>query len=166
LGLKLVPHPSLKEAGDVDALLLGDLKTIIVDAQDYNNDRMQNRIRFSVAHELGHFILHRDVFKGISFVSINEWIKFKQKIPDDQYAHVEQQAYEFAGRLLVPHDRLEKEFQRMIQKAKDANFLDWDKTGDSALGYIATPISRIFGVSSEVIEKRLIRECFWPIKRE
>jgi len=110
LGLKLVPHPSLKEAGDVDALLLGDLKTIIVDSQDYNNDRMQNRIRFSVAHELGHFILHRDLFNGISYTSVNEWIKFMQKIPDDQYAFVEQQAYEFAGRLLVPHERLEKEF--------------------------------------------------------
>jgi len=32
LGLKLVPYPALKEAGDVDALLLGDLKTIIVDS--------------------------------------------------------------------------------------------------------------------------------------
>jgi len=86
-----------------------------------------------------------------------------QKIPDDQYAFVEQQAYEFAGRLLVPHERLEKEFQQLIQKAKNAKFFDWDKTGDSALGYIATPISRVFGVSSDVIEKRLIREGFWPI---
>ncbi|MCX6553511.1 MAG: ImmA/IrrE family metallo-endopeptidase [Candidatus Aminicenantes bacterium] len=164
LGLKLVPYPALKEAGDVDALLLGDLKTIIVDSQDYNNDRMQNRIRFSIAHELGHFILHRDLFKGIFYTSVNAWIKFMQKIPDDQYAFVEQQAYEFAGRLLVPHERLEKEFQQLIQKAKNAKFFDWDKTGDSALGYIATPISRIFGVSSDVIEKRLIREGFWPIK--
>ncbi len=30
---------NLREAGDVDALLLGDLKTIVVDQNDFLNDR-------------------------------------------------------------------------------------------------------------------------------
>lgn len=165
IGLELVPHNSIKDTGDVDALLLGDLKTIIVDYQDYMNDRMQNRIRFSIAHELGHFILHRDIFKNIAHASIKDWVKFIHLIPEAEYSYIEYQAYEFAGRLLVPSERLEKEFRKSIQKAKDANFFSWDKTGDVALGFIANPISRIFGVSSEVIEKRLRREDFWPIKK-
>lgn len=93
-----------------------------------------------------------------------DWVKFIHLIPEAEYSYIEQQAYEFAGRLLVPSERLEKLFLKSIQKAKDANFLSWDKTGDAALGFMATPISRIFGVSSEVIEKRLTREGFWPIK--
>lgn len=164
LGLKLDLHHSIKESGDVDALLLGDLKTIIVDYEDYMNDRMQNRIRFSIAHELGHFVLHRGLFKEITHNSIRDWIDFIHLIPEAEYSYIEQQAYEFAGRLLVPSDRLEKEFQQSIKKAKDANFLSWDKTGDAALSFIASPISRIFGVSPVVIEKRLTREGFWPIK--
>jgi Zn-dependent peptidase ImmA (M78 family) len=165
LGLELVLHDSIKDTGDVDALLLGDLKTVIVDYQDYNNDRMQNRIRFSIAHELGHFILHRDKFKDIAHGTIKDWVKFIQHMPDMEYSLIEYQAYEFAGRLLVPYERLEKEFRQSIKKAKDAKFFSFDKTGDAALGFIATPISRIFGVSSEVIERRLRREGFWPIKK-
>jgi len=163
LGLDLVPHHSIKETGDVDALLLGDLKTIIVDYQDYMNERMQNRIRFSIAHELGHFILHREKFKDIAHATIKDWVQFIQCMPDTEYSLIEYQAYEFAGRLLVPSERLKKEFRKSIQKAENANFLSWDKTGDAALGFIATPISKIFGVSSEVIEKRLRREGFWPV---
>ena len=165
LGLKLVPFSSLKDAGDVDALLLGDLKTIIVDNQDYFNDKKQNRIRFSIAHELGHFVLHNAIFKNLAHKTIKEWVKFIHLIPEMEYSFIEYQAYEFAGRLIVPPERLEKEFLKSIQKAKDANFFSWDKTGDTALGFIASPISRIFGVSSEVIEKRLTREGFWPIKK-
>jgi hypothetical protein len=165
LGLKLVPFPSLRDAGDVDALLLGDLKTIIVDNQDYFNDKKQNRIRFSIAHELGHFVLHSDIFKNLAHKTIKEWIKFIHLIPETEYSFIEYQAYEFAGRLLVPSERLEKEFKQSIRKAKDASFFSWDKTGDAALGIISTPISRIFGVSSEVIEKRLRREGFWPVKQ-
>ncbi|MBN2347049.1 MAG: ImmA/IrrE family metallo-endopeptidase [Candidatus Aminicenantes bacterium] len=164
LGLELVPHHSIKETGDVDALLLGDLKTIIVDYQDYMNDKMQNRLRFSIAHELGHFVLHQDVFKDIAHVTIKDWIQFIRLIPQAEYSYIEQQAYEFAGRLLVPSDRLGREFRQLIKKAKNAGFLSWDKTGEAALGFIATPISRIFGVSLEVIEKRLRREGFWPIQ--
>ena len=58
---------SLKEAGDIDALLLGNLKTIVVDLNDFLNERSQNRLRFSVAHEIGHLVLHSDIFSKISY---------------------------------------------------------------------------------------------------
>ena len=45
----------------VEALLVGDLKTIAVDRDVFMDPRAENRLRFSVAHELGHLILHRDV---------------------------------------------------------------------------------------------------------
>jgi Zn-dependent peptidase ImmA (M78 family) len=57
---------NLKEAGDIDALLLGDLKTIVIDQNDFLNERAQNRLRFSVAHEIGHFVLHSDIFQRLN----------------------------------------------------------------------------------------------------
>jgi hypothetical protein len=39
LGIEIQPIYNLKEAGDVDALLLGDLKTIAVDQNDFLNER-------------------------------------------------------------------------------------------------------------------------------
>lgn len=74
--IRLEPILSLREGGDVDALLRGDLTTIMVDADEYMDDRMQNRIRFSIAHELGHLVLHPEVYRNTSHATVDEWIDF------------------------------------------------------------------------------------------
>ncbi|OGV61645.1 MAG: hypothetical protein A3K19_15185 [Lentisphaerae bacterium RIFOXYB12_FULL_65_16] len=162
LGLRLEPLPSLQSAGDVVALLRGDLTTIIVDSSDYMDDRMVNRVRFSIAHELGHLILHADVYRGISHNSVDDWIDFVQRVPEDQWSYMEQHAYEFAGRLLVPRERLQAELQRVARGAETAGFTEWDLSGDAAREYVAGALSRTFGVSGQVIEKRITRESLWP----
>jgi hypothetical protein len=162
LELEIRTISNLKEAGDVDALLLGDLKTIVVDQNDFLNDRAQNRLRFSIAHEIGHFVLHSDIFSKIQYASVDEWIHFFQNIPDDQYTWIEQHAYEFAGRLLVPRDKLSDHLDDAIAVAESAGFDSWDKSGDSTRAFIATAIARYFDVSQQVIEKRLMRENLWP----
>ena len=123
---------------------------------------MVNRVRFSIAHELGHFVLHRDVYQNIAHASVEDWIEFVQRVPEDQWGYMEQHAYEFAGRLLVPRDRLKAELQVHVQAAEGAGFTAWDTSGDAALEYVAGPLARVFGVSSQVIEKRLTREGLWP----
>ncbi len=72
LGLEIRPISKLKEEADVDALLLGDWQTIVVDQNQYMDDRYTNRLRYSVAHELGHYVLHRDVFSQIPQGSLEE----------------------------------------------------------------------------------------------
>ncbi len=158
VGLRLDPVASIKSAGDIDAWLTGDLTRIVVDLEEYMDDRMQNRMRFSIAHELGHFILHQNLYQKYSFESIKDWINFLQAIPHEQYIYLEQHAYEFAGRLLVPPDRLKKELATAIKKAEKAGFTAWEKSGNAAIEYIASSICPVFGVSSLVVEKRIIRE--------
>jgi hypothetical protein len=165
VGLELTPVHSLKQAGDVDALLAGDLTRIIVDAEEYMDDRMQNRMRYSIAHERGHFVLHRECYQNIQYSSVDEWIEFVQSIPEDQYGYIEQHAYEFAGRLLVPVERLRSELASAVNRAQAAGFMEWDRSGDAAREYIGSSICRIFGVSSQVIEKRIVREQLWPPTR-
>jgi hypothetical protein len=89
VGLRLDPIASLKKDGDVDALLTGDLTRIIVDFEEYMDDRRQNRMRFSMAHELGHFILHRLLYGKIHFASLEDWMEFVQAIPEVQYSFIE-----------------------------------------------------------------------------
>lgn len=162
MGLRIDPIPSLKITSDVDALLSGDLTRIMVDAEEYMDDRHLNRMRFSIAHELGHYVLHKRLYHDIKITSVDEWIHFMESIPEDQYGYIEQQAYEFAGRLLVPSDLLKREVGQAVIKAQAAGFIDWDGSGDAAREYMATNLCRIFGVSSQVIEKRIIREKIWP----
>jgi hypothetical protein len=161
LHLKLDTQASLKGDSDIDAYLYGDLSRIVVDAGEYMDDRMQNRLRFSIAHELGHFVLHRKVYEKIHFSSFEEWQKFVSQIPDDQYRFIEWQAYEFAGRLLVPVERLRIEVKKAIQRSENSGLLKWGNSGSVALEYIASSICRVFGVSSLVVEKRLQREHLW-----
>lgn len=162
LDLEIRPITGLCSSGNVDALLLGNLETIIVDTDYYRDDRMVNRIRFSMAHEIGHLVLHPDVFSRIAHSSIDEWVAFFQAIPDDQYTWIEQHAYEFAGRLLVPRERLTKEFEKARELAEARGFTEWDSSGETVRDYIAHGIARVFAVSEQVVSKRLLRENLLP----
>jgi predicted Zn-dependent protease with MMP-like domain len=162
LGIEIRTIFNLREAGDVDALLLGDLKTIAVDQNDFLNERAQNRLRFSIAHEIGHLILHQNTFSKIQYSSIDEWIAFFQEIPEEQYYWIEQHAYEFAGCLLVPREKLIEKLNDAVALARSSGFDAWDSSGDSTRQFVAHGIAKHFEVSDQVIEKRLIRENLWP----
>jgi hypothetical protein len=162
LGLDLVPADGLREQLDIEALLMGDLRSILVDRHAFMSPRLEYRLRFSVAHEIGHLILHRDIYGGLKHATAREWFDYISAIPDVEYGWVEWQAYEFAGRLLVPPEPLKKAFQAAIKSAQDAGYSDWLAADEAALDYIATRIAPKFGVSAEVIAKRLRVEKLWP----
>ena len=162
LHLDLVPVDRLREELDIDALLMGDRKSILVDKRAFMSPRLEYRLRFSVAHEIGHFILHRDIYAGLQSATAAEWCDYISAIPEVEYGWVEWQAYEFAGRLLVPPEPLRHAFQAAIQSARAAGYSDWLAADEAALDYIATRIAPKFGVSAEVIAKRLRVEKLWP----
>jgi Zn-dependent peptidase ImmA (M78 family) len=56
------------------------------------------RQRFSAAHELGHFVLHRDQMHGVSFADTSEEIKLTVKQSNEH----EREANLFAVELLMP----------------------------------------------------------------
>jgi hypothetical protein len=164
LSLELVPVAGLREELDIEALLMGDLRSILLDKRAFMNPRLEYRLRFSVAHEIGHFVLHRDIYGGLQHTTAQEWFGFISAIPDQEYAWVEWQAYEFAGRLLVPPSPLREAFQAAIQSAQAAGYADWLAADEAALDYIATRIAPKFGVSAEVLARRLRSEKLWPPK--
>ena len=122
------------------------------------DDRMQSRLRFSLAHEVGHVVLHEKIYKNISHDSVEDWLDFFRTVPENEYTWIEQHAYEFAGRLLVPSDLLKDEYDCQKSFAEDLGFTQWDESGETALEYMSEKIARKFGVSSQVILKRLRKE--------
>ena len=163
LGLSVSPIPDLKEGNDIDALLLGDWQTIVVDQRQYMDQRYANRLRFSLAHELGHYVLHEAVFQQIPRGSVEEWIDFMRDMPEKEYGFLEYHAYEFAGRFLVPPDALRRELDAAVLLAEQNGVPRPQLQGDAHLRYLANPISRRFEVSSDVIERRLTKEKLWPL---
>jgi len=159
LELAIRPVAGLKEGSDIDALLLGERDGIVVDEREYMDDRYQNRIRFSLAHEVGHFVLHESVFADVNYDSVDEWVKFVGNLPEREWRFLEGQAHEFAGRLLVPRPNLEAELEKAFNVLK-TNGLSPSQPG--VQGYVAESMTSVFGTSGEVLKRRFSKEGLWP----
>ncbi len=74
LCLQLRPEHGVKAKGGVEAFLFADRTTIMVDAYEF--EKNTPRLRFTIAHEIAHFVLHEYVYRHAVFGSIDEWLNF------------------------------------------------------------------------------------------
>ena len=163
LKLDIDPENNLMQKTDMEAYLRSDLRGVVVDHDHYMNEKFANRMRFSFAHELGHFFLHKDFYAMIVFESAEEWKEILLSLPDTEYRYFEYQANEFAGRLLVPREDLVHEIENALKLLELNNMLEYLEADPNAvLSRISTQLSRPFGVSTDVIERRVDREKLWP----
>jgi hypothetical protein len=163
LKIEVEPMFGLLSALDMDAYLRTDLSGIVVDQDCYMQDKFANRLRFSLAHELGHYVLHKDVYGGLNITSIEDWKDFILNVPESEYENFEWQANEFAGRFLVPYDNLKykvEESLEMIRKTGLTEYLQQDP--DAVLSRVSPFLRKTFGVSEQVIVLRVKRENLWP----
>jgi hypothetical protein len=65
LKLPIEVEIGLKEQCSVEAFLLRDFTKLRLDRDAFMDERRQARLRFSVAHELGHFFLHAGFSKAL-----------------------------------------------------------------------------------------------------
>ncbi|MBU4338215.1 ImmA/IrrE family metallo-endopeptidase [Patescibacteria group bacterium] len=152
LKIDIIPSLNLKQECDSDALISSDWKSILVDRNEYLDERYQNRLRFSFAHEIGHFVLHKDIYGSFKITALEEFYRFIEKIPKEQYGFFETQANKFAGYLLVKRKLLEKKLDIEIERVKKA--IDLNSLNNKTLlkSYIANPLSKEFGISRESME--------------
>jgi Zn-dependent peptidase ImmA (M78 family) len=149
IGLEIWPVEQMLQRADIDALVIYKLKVIIVDEDEFSDSVRWGRLRFTLAHEIGHYVLHSQLFEGISFSSITQWIDFIRSI--ENYDRIEIQAHEFAGSLIVPRDRLVLSIQDEKGKLTDLE-------GEELEQRLAVRLSRVFHVSPDVISVRFDRE--------
>lgn len=142
LKIDIIPEPGIKSLYDVDAYITRDFSSIVVDRDHYMDERYYPRVRFSMAHEIGHFILHKDFFESNNAGNSTEnWLEFMRKIPEREYAFLENHANEFAGVLLVPADEL------LSTLNSGKSFHD---------------VARHFQVSADVIRRRVVNDDVVP----
>lgn len=151
LKVSIIPLPNLEKLCDTNALIASDWESLYVDKELFEDGRRQNRLRFSLAHELGHFILHKNFYQGLKIGSIEDFYSFIEMIPGEQYGYLETQANKFSGHLLVPRDLLEAEITEKIEDVKGK--IDIDKMDKFLIkSYISNPLSKKFGISQESME--------------
>ena len=100
--IDIIPVPGLIEHFETDAWISIGRNEIYMDDSVYRNSN-SNRYRFSLAHELGHKLLHDDIIQRLNISSVASWKKAIREIPDDDYSRLEFQAYEIAVLILEPH---------------------------------------------------------------
>ena len=155
LCIDIVPAPGLHQLLEVDAFITSDLREIWVDQFVY--DSRPGRYRFTLAHEIGHSILHADIFGAQSFHSIDEWKAFMNSIPDKEHGWLEYQAYGFAGLALVPRNPLEAATEQCVDLIRKEG-IDLAENWDFAWSRIAAFVAKRFEVSTAVVERRLQKD--------
>ncbi|KAF0221493.1 MAG: hypothetical protein FD174_262 [Geobacteraceae bacterium] len=160
LHLDIVPTPELQRKFQIDGFLSRDFKSIYVD--DFVQSSRPTRYRYTLAHEVGHLYLHRELLEGmVNFNSVAEWQEFVKGMFGRDRDYMEYQGYAFAGYVLVPKHHIEREFltclpeiESQLSQAKEAGI---SRTAylDFAVGAMASKLGGIFDVSAEVIERRI-----------
>lgn len=156
IGIVSRPMPNMRFLAGLEACISNDAQSIFF---DWNAP--ENRLRFSIAHELGHYKMHRNELNYMKPSSVEDWKEIIDEIPNHVIRRLEYQANEFAGRLLVPIEHLLKSFQIV----KEDLFLMKDFIGNNyyeSFAFIAAPLGKEFGVSDDVMLKRLKKEDVNP----
>jgi len=160
--LDIVPFPNLQRDFDIEGFISGDLTCIYVDDFVFQNRLF--RYRFTLAHEIGHLVLHKDLIQSIRPTAVAEWKDFILQVDQEAYDWVEWQAYTFAGMVLVPRGSLKENFVRRIDalKKKIALAKLADLPRDSYEEYVIDAVARNliekYEVSKEVLIKRITKE--------
>ena len=123
-GIDIVPMPGL-EISTRWPTCRTRLTEIRVRRVVYNH--RPNRYRFSLAHELGHRVLHADVYEQFQFSDVATFRHvMTNEIPLDQYRYLEWHANSFAGLILVPAAELRQAFFDYVEKGQ-AGGIDFDQ---------------------------------------
>ncbi len=153
--INIVPVLALQREFEVEGFTSSDLKNIYVDEYVYTDHL--NRYRFTLAHEIGHIILHKNLYSENRFSSIAEWKEFINSMTEGEHGWLEYQGYAFAGLILVPRENLIKHTNEWVKRIKGKG-VSLKQNWDFAWELIIAHLGKAFQVSSSVIEKRLDKD--------
>jgi Zn-dependent peptidase ImmA (M78 family) len=151
LDLDIVPIPGLYRDYKIESWLSCDQQAIYIDQRQC--EEMETRYRFSLAHEIGHLLLHSDLYKEVSLGSFEDWISFHEGLDAALRDSLEWQARSLAGRILVPAGPLLLQAQQRIDSVKTK--LPKGVDPEALFGAVAIPLSDVFNVHEEVVRIRL-----------
>jgi len=106
-----------------------------------------------VTHEVGHLLLHADLYRGSRLVSFADWIAFQEELDPILRDSLEWLARSLAGRILVPAEPLVMRAQGMVDRVRRR--LPQAVRREALYGSISIPLADVFKVHEEVVRIRL-----------
>jgi len=161
LQIDIIQIPSLKDAFaevglDIDAFISSDFASISVDK--FIQEKRNSRYRFSLAHEIGHMLLHGYLYSKFEFNTIDEWTAAIRQMPFQDQEIVEWQADEFAGLVLVPRAVLKDEFKKALKETEALLKISYKNKPELVTGILVRSLAVKFVVSEYVMKIRFERD--------
>lgn len=123
-----------KETNDY-ALMPVQSGTVLIDASLLEQSANEGRLRFTLAHELAHWLIHKKIYEDISYSAfLNE--------PDNNEDAIEWQANYLATAILMPSGKIKSSFHALRPVCTE-------------LSDLIPKMANIYGVSKQAMELRL-----------
>lgn len=149
MDISLFAIPSIKSLLGIDAFISADFTQLTVDEECFT--KFPERTRFSIAHEVGHLILHKSWYENHGPKDLTDYLSFPDRIDTQVYKYIEIQAHTFAGLVLVPKNQLLGELKKKLGRIPSMELPE-------ILAPIVQDLPEIFKVSDAVILRRLQKE--------
>lgn len=120
-----------------------------------------HRRNFTLAHELGHLYLHKQLLERYNSTFWDYEEKFVANLPDDIIKRMEIQANLFASYLLIPQVPFFNEVTRLFKELSITTgrlYLDYQPCNQLDVYTVLGAISQKFNVSKETAKIRLLNE--------
>jgi len=145
----IIPIELLEGKFNIAAILQskGETVDILIDEDTYTNQK--GRANFSIAHELGHIVLHPDIWQNCH--TLPDVLDMHQRI-NDVYRRIERNANYFAGAILMPRSRLYRHTSELYEGLVKMYTLT---NPDLIRHKIWTRLAQQYGVTIQPIQIRL-----------
>jgi Zn-dependent peptidase ImmA (M78 family) len=159
LGFDIILTENMQRDFDVEGFTSFKGKSIYVDDFIYKNRHY--RYRFTLAHEVGHIVLHKSLLEGIELESVTQWEQFIDHVDIKDYNALEFQGYAFGGLVLVQPHKLKPLFEENIEHITPlvaqarSEGLDREQYLEYAINAMASILSSKFDVSNDVLSRRI-----------
>jgi len=115
MGIEILPIPGFRERFTIEGYISNDLATLVVDEGMMKKN--PSRYRFTIAHEIGHYLLHGDFIRKEFPNNAMDWKQRLLKRDAALHTRLETQANRIAGAILVPRVELVSAWDSMPKNA-------------------------------------------------
>jgi len=150
LKIEVIPTSGMRRQTGIDAATLSNFQQVLVDFDNYLADT--HRYRFSLAHELGHIVLHHDLLPH-AFSDYPTFESFMADLSEADTHWLDWHADCFAGVILMPTEHLNREFARAVEEAEHHG-LSAKSRWDTVRSYVYSSLARKFNVSPQAMQTR------------
>src|SRR3989344_7875048 len=114
LKIRIILIPGLIKDFGVNAFIANTFDSIVIDENMFQ--RQPERIRFTVAEEIGHLFLHKDWYQKNGPKSFDQYLDWQLKLDKTLFNYIERQAKTFAGMVLMPEEIFRAEWEKFCQQ--------------------------------------------------